>query len=330
MPGRYILVVSEPNCTGNHELNYELIGKANELAVQNGAQVLTVIIDKEEKNNLDGLKKYGAKKIIFYPCNQKKTYAFYADIVIRLCNRYRPELVLFPGTVLGKGISATAATDLGAGLIADCIDIQTDDNRKYLFARAAMNSQIIAKIVCVDACIQMCTVKKNVFQSSVRVSSSADTKIEILKTDIADSYEGQLQLLSKESIDMKNSVDLENAKIIIGAGRGVRAGDIDRLKELSGYWGAEYAATRVLVEEGILPKNRQIGQSGISVKPVLYIAFGISGASQHMVGLKNAKKIVAINKDSNAPIFGYADYAIVADTHEVIEKAYLRMKGDAV
>lgn len=239
---------------------------------------------------------------------------------------YQAELVLFAGTPLGKRLSSTVSTGIGAGLVADCINIYTDDEYKYVFARAAMSSSIIAKIVCAENCVQICTVKKNVFKGSVKKDNNVKAEKVYLSFEIEDPCKDSIKVISKEDIVKNNNYHLESANLIFGVGRGVSREDIDKVKELAQYYNAEFAGTRPMTEENIIVREQQIGQSGVSVRPKVYVAFGISGASQHMVGLSSATIVIAINKDEKSAIFDSADYKIVADTHDVIEKLYKNIK----
>lgn len=320
-----ILVVSEQSHEDNLEICYEMLGKANELAAGNGAEVYTVCFGQEEKC-LEELAEYGAGKIIACECDKNRSYAYYSEILEKLVEKYQFELVLFPGTVLGKKMSASLAAGISAGLVADCINIHIDEKHRYLFARAAMSSSIIAKIACNADCVQICTVKKNVFKECVKKAKTAAYSVERYKVEAEDPFAGFVQVLSAEAAGNKQKFHIENANVIFGVGRGVEKEDIAKVKALADYYHADFAGTRPMTESGIIVREQQIGQSGVSVKPKVYVAFGISGASQHIVGLSSSTAVIAVNKDENANIFHYADYKIVADTHQVIDKLYKNME----
>jgi electron transfer flavoprotein alpha subunit len=314
-----ILVVSEQSKGDNLEISYEMLGKANELAASSGAQVYTVCFCQEE-NCLEKLAKYGAKKIIACQCDKNKSYVYYSKILEKIVEKYQFEMVLFASTVLGKKMSSVLATSIGAGLVADCINVSIDEERKYIFARAAMSSSIIAKIVCDSDCVQICTVKKNVFKECIKKVETVSYDIEMYKAELEDPFAGFIKVLSMEGNDNKHKFNIENSNLIFSVGRGVEKNDIDKVRKLAEYYHADFAGTRPMTESGIIAREQQVGQSGVAVKPKVYVAFGISGASQHVVGIGSSTIVIAINNDENANIFQYADYKIVADTHQVIEK----------
>lgn len=321
-----ILVITHPYA--ERKTNYELISEAHNLSFNNATNVNVFIMEKYSEELVQSYQKYGGENFLIHEVDKEQEYIYYVELIVRVCKEYKPDLVLYPGTDLGKAISASVATILQSALIADCVDIQILDDNKYCFSRAAMNSSIIAKIRCSKDCIHMCTVKKNVFDMK-EVEKYEKLNIRNILFDRAKIYEDKIEILDiTENKNKTHESDIENAKIIFGIGKGVSREDITKIEDLAKIYHAEIGCTRTIVEESIMDKTRQIGQSGKMVSPDIYIAFGISGASQHMIGLKNAKTIIAINRDEHAVICKYADYVIVADTHDIITSMYSKMIGE--
>lgn len=317
-----ILVVAEPvmNKEGR-EINFEMVGKAHSLSLENHAKVITLMFEPKSAELEITMKQLECENFLLCELDYGTKYTQYAQAVVNICQQYQPSLVMFAGTILGKSISATVATRLNGGLTADCIDIQIGDDGKYFFSRAAMGSSMIAHIRCVEDCIQMCTVKRGIFEA-VKKDKHSKIQIENYQLDTVHSDKKTLLVHAIEPMEKELTKNIEKKHIFFGIGRGVHIQDIPKLIELAEYYNAEYVCTRSLVEEGIFDRSRQVGQSGIAIKPDLYIAFGISGASQHMVGLSNAKVIVAINNAKDAKIFNYADYSVINDTHDIISCMY--------
>ena len=317
-----ILVVTEPvmNKDGG-EINFEMVGKAYSLSLENHAKVIALMLEPKSDELETIMKQLECENFLLCELDYGTKYTQYAKAVVNICQQYQPSLVMFAGTTLGKTISAIAATRLNGGLIADCIDIQIGDDGKYYFSRAAMSSSMIAHIKCVKGCIQMCTVKRGIFEA-VKKDKHSKIQVENYQLDTFHTDKKTLLVHTIEPMEKELTKNIENAHIIFGIGRGVHIQDIPKLIELAEYYNAEYVCTRSLVEEGVFDRSRQVGQSGITIKPDLYIAFGISGASQHMVGLSNVKVIVAINNAKDAKIFNYADYSVVNDTHDIISYMY--------
>ena len=323
-----ILVITHPYAGNDSDINCELINAAYDLSKGNGADVKILTMEKFSDKLIQLYQRYGGKNFLIYEAEQELEYICYVDLIAQVCRKYKPNLVLYPSTELGKDIAATMATILHAALIADCIDIQLLDEDKYSFSRTAMNDSIIAKIRCAKDCIQMCTVKRNVFEAK-EVCNIGEENIEFISPDKATTDNKVPEILEiTENVKTVRDCQIENARIIFGIGRGVLKDDIKKVEDLAKVFHAEIACTRIIVEEQIMDKARQIGQSGKMVSPDIYVAFGISGASQHMVGLKNAKKIIAINHDREAMICKYADYVFIADTHKFITCMHSNFVGD--
>lgn len=316
---RKIVVLIDWDDNNYRNATYELICKGRELAEQCKGQLIGVGIGAFTSRDEKILHEYGLDTVIIYHSIRATSYWSYSDCLEEVIRLYKPVLVMFTDSQMCRAVSATIATKVGAGLTAECIEISINQEGKFIFRRTAMGHSSIAEIECVNTQIQMCTVKSHAFS----VSKGSKSKLfevnrysePLVRNRISECIE-LLDYTPRGNLGIIN--DLQTSAIILAAGRGVEENDIEQLKKIAEYYSAGLGGTRVLVERGLISKERQIGQSGIIVKPALYVAFGISGSSQHIVGFQGAKTVIAINRDANAPIFKYADYKIVEDTHKVI------------
>ena len=302
--GRQIWVICGNKKHADTKHIRQLISKAKELAGETG-DVTTVC---NEAPDHDNVRFASATSRLIHSCIKNTAQP--------------PDLILFPSNEWGRCCAAEAAVMLGGGLTADCVDIEWSPEQGFIFKRAALSSSVIAGIVCINTKLAMCTVKENTFPE---MTFSAD---EVKTIDDSCKPEDVLDTPKRKIIDIKplrkttSSGDLSGARLVFGFGRGLD--DISLFKKAAEACGAEIAGSRPVVEAGRLEKERQVGQSGISVAPAVYVAFGISGASQHMAGIKNAKTVIAVNKDPEAPIFRYADYKIVEDCDLFLEELYAK------
>jgi electron transfer flavoprotein alpha subunit len=198
---------------------------------------------------------------------------------------------------------------------------QNDNEYQYIFTRAAINSTVLAQIECINTNISMCTCKENAF---VVTEYYPKKKIPVHKWNknlLEFIFEKNYILHSEYAKCTERNIALENSNLVFGIGRGVRnKDDLNLIKQVAQKHNAMIAGTRAVVEEGMIDKKWQIGQSGISISPEIYVAIGISGATQHIVGIKNAKKVIAINTDENASIFAYSDYCIIDDYKNILNE----------
>jgi len=313
---RTIIIVCEPKEFKQDSLNYELIGKARSLLEDDG---MVVCICMDDETVAKELIHYGAQKVLLYE-GARRDYLSVTSIVEESIKNVQPEMVMIPGTALGKAVAATTATAQEKGLIADCISIRTSEEHKYIFSRAALSSSVIVDIICTNEIGRMCTVKPNVFKKYIKEFHETGI-VEKCTSPSENKLSSLVKLIDSETCNTDKALALEQAKVIFAVGRGVKNdADLEMIRQMANHYGAGFGATRTIVEDGRMPKSSQIGQSGINVAPNLYIAFGISGASQHVVGIKNAGCVIAVNSNKEAPIFQYADYAIVADVHTIVKE----------
>lgn len=299
----------------NH--TYQLLTKAKQLHPYERTCVTAIHVGKLSSLESNLLHRFGADEILVVDCDISEQWT-YAKILEKVISNEEFPLVLFPATDWGKSSAAYIAGQLQAGLIADCIGIDYDNNQ-YVFCRAALNSSVIVNICCVNTNVQMCTVKKNVFVER-EINSECLNKIRNYTYTIERQYNLPKILLAQE-IENANNTLLEQAKIVFGVGRGIKNLETFLLlQKVAKRYAAEIAGTRAAVEAGYVSKARQVGQSGISISPTLYISFGISGASQHLAGLLNVKRIISINIDFDAPIKFQSDIFIVEDCFTVLNE----------
>lgn len=228
----------------------------------------------------------------------------------------QPYLVVFPHTYLVRDFAPKLATSLGKSLVGDCIAYRNDSGR-LVFVRQIFQGKINADVVVKDTPTYFVSFQAGAYRGDDAVAAAAPAEIKPLAVNLSAE---QIRIKPMELFrEAKQSVDLTQSKIIVSVGRGIKSAEnIGIAEKLAATIGADLGASRPICDNGWLPMDRQIGSSGQTVAPKLYIALGISGAIQHVVGMKNASTIVAINKDANAPIFDIADFGIVGDLFEIV------------
>lgn len=318
--GNEILIICE-----NEELNCEhilqIISKARELADNEGMKVAALCIGKYNENQYNILIQYGVDCVIV--CEKKGNLCLdnICNITEAVIYQRSPKLIVYPASSYGKAISARLSARLDMGLTADCIDIEVMNNNEFIVSRAAINDSIIAKIKYINCNTGMCTVKKDVFKKwNINLSAGHIEKF------IYDEYENEksdcfYNILEKIQYNIKPVVDIGMFSIVFCIGRGVKSEKtLNKIFNLAKKYNAGIVGTRAAVELNLIEKSCQVGQSGKSISPYMYIGFGVSGASQHIVGIKNANIIIAINNNKNAPIFEYADYSIIENIEDIIKE----------
>ena len=318
-----IWVVCSESSEGFGKHSFELLSKAQSL-IYDGITVSAICFGDHNKNMLQSLFHYGANEIIYAPTfniNCTLTTKILFDMLKKI--ECKPNLIIFPATEWGKNIAAELAVKIDGGLISECIDIEykkINNNYQFVFTRAAISSTVLAKIICVNTNICMCTCKERAFTANQSICTNNFSICEWISETHETDLQGTL-LYSEPAVSQNRNMLLENSKIVFGVGRGIKGkNDLELVKKVARKYNAVIAGSRGIVEDGLIEKENQIGQSGISVSPDIYVAIGISGASQHMVGVKNAKKIIAINSYQRAPIFSYADYCIIDDFRNVFRE----------
>lgn len=297
----------------------ELLGEGKKLANDIGTDLSAILIGHNVENLAEELIKYGADKIYIFDDSRVENYITdaHTTIIANAINKYKPEIVLCGATHIGRDLAPRVAARVDTGLTADCTALDIDPEDKNLRqTRPAFGGNLMATIVCKNHRPQMSTVRAGVMEQA---EFNEDYKGEIIKLDIALTENDFRTEVIETVIEEENEVSLIDADFIISGGLGL--GDAEGFKllqtlahELDGVIGASRAA----VDEGWIPQTYQIGQTGSTVRPKIYIACGISGAIQHVAGMSNSDIIIAINSDENASIFDVADYGIVGDIYEVV------------
>jgi electron transfer flavoprotein alpha subunit len=296
----------------------ELLGEGRKLADKKKTKLSAIFIGHGIKDKAKELIAYGAD--IVYLADDPGLKDFnddsYAAILMTLAKQHKPEIILAGATAIGRSFFPKVASALHTGLTADCtvLDIDTESGHLHQ-TRPAFGGNIMATIVSPNHRPQMATVRHKVMKPAPRNDSRTGDIIEIRYT-----HSGNLRTRVIKTIEeLSETVNICEADIIVAGGRGLGgAKNFQMIEELAKALGGAVAATRGAVDEGWIPYSHQVGQTGKTVCPKLYIACGISGAIQHVAGMQSSDVIVAINKDPDAPIFNVATYGIVGDVHEVV------------
>jgi len=309
------------------DVSLELLGKATVLAKQLKVKVSAVLPGSDVGDLTSPLFSYGADKVYLADHKHLKEYTTlpYAKVVVDMIKEYQPQVVLYGATTTGRDVAPRIASELRVGLTADCTDLQIGDhnfrNQEYkdiLYQiRPAFGGNIIATIVSPEHRPQMATVREGVMKMNKPDPSRKGEVVEC-QVDIPADI-----IISKivKKVQQEKTVNLKGAKIIVSGGMGVGSKEnFQLIHTLAHALGAEVAGSRAAVDAGFIGKDHQVGQTGTTVRPKLYIAIGISGQIQHMAGMNESNRIIAINSDPNAPIFQIAHYGIVGDLNEVIPK----------
>ena len=311
---------------------FELIGKAKELAADLGTDVTAVLLGSQVDGLVDLLAEYGADRVIVVDDPELETYRTepYAHALASVINEYKPDIMLVGATAIGRDLGPTVSARVKTGLTADCTLLEIGDfplqpvagkeeeqkHQQLLMTRPAFGGNTIATIACPDHRPQMATVRPGVMQ---KLSPVKGAKAEVIRYNPGFSRNNKyvdIQEIVKAVGTVENIME---AKILVSGGRGLgSAENFQMLKDLAEVLGGMVSCSRAVVENGWLPQDYQVGQTGKTVRPNVYFAIGISGAIQHVAGMEESDLIIAINKDADAPIFDVADYGIVGDLNKIV------------
>ena len=304
---------------GMHPVALELLGKARELADRLQTELSVVVIGSETRKQLDVLRHYPVDRVFTVRSGRLDAFCSetWAAVVADLIDREKPDIVLCGATAAGRSFFPRVAALLGTGLTADCTGLDIDEDEGLLLqTRPAFGGNIMATIICPRHRPQMATVRPNVLPR-MEPAQRRDPEVVEVSTD-AENLDSPVEILTG-TIEDTGAENISEADIIVAGGRGVGGGEgFDVIRQLADVLGGAVGASRAAVDAGWIPYVHQVGQTGTTVQPRIYIACGISGAVQHLVGMQSAETVIAINTDPGASIFENADYGLVGDLHVVV------------
>jgi len=315
------------------EVSWELLGEGRKLANKLQTELCAVVIGSDVKYLCDESFAYGADKayIIDEPVFKYYRTQAYHEAMCGLITKYKPEIILMGATGMGRDLAGAVATEVATGLTADCTGLDIDDKRNLMQTRPAFGGNIMATIMCDKNRPQMSTVRPHVMDMPEKIAGKQGELIVESSTVKEDNIFSKVLEIIKDK-GHSNEEDIAGAEIIISGGRGMmNADNFKVLHELADEIGGTVGASRSAVDAGWKPHSRQVGQTGKTVRPKIYIACGISGAIQHLVGMQDSDVVIAINRDKDAPIFEVATYGIVGDLFEVVPaltKIVKKMKSE--
>jgi electron transfer flavoprotein alpha subunit len=295
------------------KVTFELLSEGRKIADQLGEELGAVLLGKGVADLAASLGEYGADKVYVAESDALENYTTdgYTNVVADLVKQYEPGVLLMGCTVTGRDLAAQVAQRLETGLMTDCTGMEIADGQ-LVFTRPIYAGKAIVKAACPEARPVMATIRPNTFAAQASAKEAEIINVTPNTGDIRQVIKDIVRQVSERP-------ELTEADIIVSGGRGMKGPEnFKLLEELADVLGAAVGASRAAVDAGWIPHSFQVGQTGKTVSPVLYIACGISGAIQHLAGMSSAKCIVAINKDEEANIFKVADYGIVGDLFEVV------------
>ena len=300
-------------------VSFELIGKGRELAKQLNTSVCAVLCGHNVAWLADELGEYGADTVVLIDDPALETYMTepYTHAMHSAIEFFKPEIVLYGATTIGRDLAPRVSARVHTGLTADCTKLEIEqETGRLLMTRPAFGGNLMATIVCPEFRPQMATVRPGVMQKAEREEGRRARVVPFgVKFERNDRYIEVLDVIKK----FNESEDISEADILVAGGRGMGSKEnFDMLRELADALGGRVAASRAAVDAGWADREIQVGQTGKTVRPKLYIAVGISGAIQHIAGMEESDIIVAVNRDETAPIFNVADYGVVGDLNKVI------------
>ena len=299
-------------------MGLELLGKARELSDAVNVKVYAMLLGHYLTTQAQECIAYGADTVLRVDAPELATYVTepYAQAIYQIIRDNKPSIVLIGATTIGRDLGPRLSARVETGLTADCTGLEISEERDLLMTRPAFGGNLMATIICKEHRPQMSTVRPGVMRMGQRDENRQGT-IEDVKINF-DKSKFRVRVLETVK-QTKNLVDITEAHVLISGGRGVgNAEGFDMLRAMANTIGAEVSASRAMVDAGVLGHERQVGQTGKTVRPDLYFAMGISGAIQHLAGMEESEYIIAINKDKFAPIFNVADLGIVGDVRKIV------------
>lgn len=311
-----ILVFAEHRAGAFNKTSFEAMAAAQGLGAELNQQVTAVVLGSGMSDLAQQIAGYNVSRVVYADNEQLAEYTpdGYTDAMERVVREVDPQYVVLPHTYLVRDFAPKLAARFGKGLISDCLRFKTSNNT-VTFSRRIFLGKIDADVISDGEPPVFATFQSGAFRGDQATKGSGAAKVEVLQVEVK-----PVRMKPEPAFqEVKQAVDLTKADIIVAIGRGIKGQEnIALAQKLADALGGDLAASRPICDAEWLPIDRQIGSSGQTVAPKLYIALGISGAIQHLVGMKNSGTIVAVNKDPEAPIFDIADYGIVGDLFEVV------------
>jgi electron transfer flavoprotein alpha subunit len=300
-------------------VSYEMLGEGRKLADQLQEKLIAVVLGNNMKEQAEELVKYGADKVYYFEGAELNAFKddSYAKLVSDFVNNEKPSIFLAGATAIGRSFIPKVAARVYGGLVADCTKLEVDTEKRLLLGtRPAFGGNLMATIICPHHRPQMATVRHKVMKAAVKDESRTG---EVIVRKIDNSMEFERTKILNIIKELESTINITEADVIVSGGRGIQKPEnFAMLRELAEVLGGAVGASRAAVDAGWIPYSHQVGQTGKTVCPKLYIACGISGSVQHMAGMQSSDFIIAINKDPNADIFQIANLGIVGDALEVV------------
>ncbi|MCM8806665.1 MAG: electron transfer flavoprotein subunit alpha [Candidatus Omnitrophica bacterium] len=306
-------------------VSYEMLSASKKLKKKLNQEICAVLFGKNIKEKAEELIKRGTEKVYVIDdeifCNFSEEV--YSTALAYLIKKYKPNILIAGATMIGRSFIPSVAVKVKTGLTADCTDVDIDDETGLLVqTRPTFGGNLMAKIICEKHRPQMATIRPKIFNIA---EEENNINGEIIEEKIEFEIDKRIEICGRERIE--NVVDLQEAEIIVSGGRGLKEGkNFEIIRELAELLGGAVGASRAAVDSGWIGYPHQVGQTGKTVKPKVYIACGISGAIQHLAGMQTSDYIIAINKDPEAPIFKVANLGVVGDLFEILPVLIKKLK----
>ena len=309
------------------KVSLELLGEGRKIADKLGSKLTALLIGNKVQNLVEDLSRHGADEVLVVDAPELEHYTTdgYTKAICELANAKTPNIIFIGATFIGRDLGPRVAARLETGLTADCTSLDVDvESGDLLATRPAFGGNLMATIVCPDHRPQMATVRPGVFEKLPLGENDATVENVEIKFNSNDIRTKIVEIIKEH----KDIVDISEANVLVAGGIGIGSEEnFKMLKELAEVMNGSIAASRAAVEKGWVDKDYQVGQTGKTVRPNIYVACGISGAIQHAAGMQDSDMIIAINKDANAPIMKIADYAIVGDVNKVVPEFIAQLKA---
>ncbi|MFA7115978.1 MAG: electron transfer flavoprotein subunit alpha/FixB family protein [Bacteroidales bacterium] len=326
---KHIFVFAEQRQGVIQPVALELLGIATTLAKTLNEKVVAVFLGDNIADQAQNLIEYGADEVIVVDHSNLKDYLTeqYAQVIDQVITAFRPSIFLFGATTMGRDLAPRLSARMRTGLTADCTKLEISEEKNLMMTRPAFGGNLMATIECANNRPQMSTVRPGVMQKNDRDANHDGTIVRFEPKFDESKFAVKMIKTVKEE---KQLIDITKADILISGGRGVgNKKGFDQLYKLAHQLGAaEVSASRAMVDAGVISQDRQVGQTGKTVRPNLYFALGISGAIQHLAGMEESEMIIAVNKDKFAPIFQVSDIGIVGDVNKVVPLLTARLKKE--